>query len=160
VLSVVEPTQASLSEALISDKKLLLGIPPEEVAVSVDNIESEPTGDSRSPSMDSASEDVSPRPSSNAANSLTPSTATTARQQRLQEQEQARASQLGSLEARTGSAEWYHVSRAEYDATAAEMRRLRAEVSWFRDAQQSDWTLGLSDEMPLPYSNEKIDPRE
>jgi hypothetical protein len=65
--------------------------------------------------------------------------------------------QLASLEARIGSSEW--VSRADYDALAAEMTRLRAEMSWIRDAQQSDWALGLSDEMPPPYSHSRVNSR-
>jgi hypothetical protein len=101
----------------------------------------------------STSPDVSRRPSG--TSSLTPSTTTVSiRQQQLQEQEEASAIQLASLEARIGSSEW--VSRAEYDAVVAEMTRLREEMSWIRDAQQSDWALGLSDEMPPPYSHSRV----
>jgi hypothetical protein len=139
-------SSSQAKQTFISDQKLPLEIPPGEVAQVSENIDSEQAVDLRNPSD---SEDVSRRPSSSAANSLAPSITTTVRQQRLQEQEQASARQLASLEARIGSAEW--VSRAEYDVMAAEMGRLRAELSWFRDAQQSDWALGLSDEMPPPY---------
>jgi hypothetical protein len=99
--------------------------------------------------------DVSRRPSG--ASSVTPSTTATVRQQRLQEREQASAMQLASLEARIGSFEW--VSRGDYDAVVAEMTRLRAEMLWNRDAQQSDWALGLSDEMPPPYSHSRVNSR-
>jgi hypothetical protein len=88
------------------------------------------------------------------ASNLTPSILSTIRQQRLQEQGQASAMQLASLEERIGSSEW--VSRLEYDALVAEMTSLRAEMSWIRDAQQSDWALGLSDEMPPPYSHSEV----
>jgi hypothetical protein len=155
--SIGSTSNPQVKQGFIFDQKLPLGIPPEG-AISGNNVESEPTGDSRNPSLDSASEDVSPRPGSSAANSLAPSTTPTARQERLQAEEQASASQLASLEARIGSAEWVHVSRAEYEASAAEMSRLRAEVAWLRDAQQSDWALGLSDEMPPPYSNARVEP--
>jgi hypothetical protein len=77
--------------------------------------------------------------------SLAPSETTATVQ--LQEQE----------EARIGSSEW--VSRAEYDAVVGEMARQRAEMSWFRDAQQSDWVLGPSDEIPPPYSRSKMNSR-
>jgi hypothetical protein len=99
--------------------------------------------------------DVSRRPSG--ASSLTPSTTATIRQQQLQEQEEASAIQLASLEARIGSSEW--VSRAEYNAAVADMARLRAETLWLREAQQSDWALGLSDEMPPPYSHSRVNSR-
>jgi hypothetical protein len=148
--SIGSTSNPQVKQGFIFDQKLPLGIPPEG-AISGNNVESEPTGDSRNPSLDPASEDVSPRPDSSAANSLAPSTTPTTRQERLQAEEQASASQLASLEARLGSAEWVHVSRAEYEASAAEMSRLKAEVAWLRDAQQSDWALGLSDEMPPPY---------
>jgi hypothetical protein len=144
-------------EAFSSDKKLPLEIPPEG-AVSGDNTESEPTGDAGNPSPDSTSEDVSPRPGPSAADSPTPSTTTTARQQCLYAEEQVSASQLALLEARVGSAEWVHVSRVEYEASAAEMSRLRAEVLWLRDAPQLDWAPGLSDEMPPPYPIERNEP--
>jgi hypothetical protein len=65
--------------------------------------------------------------------------------------------QLASLEARIGSSEW--VSRAEYDAVVAEMKRLRVEMSWIKDTLQSDWALGLSDVMPPPYSHSRTDSR-
>jgi hypothetical protein len=100
----------------------------------------------------SAPSDVSRRPSG--TSSLTPSTTVTIRQQRLQAQEEASAIQLASLEARIGSSEW--VSRVEYDAVVTEMTRLREEMSWVRDAQQSDWALGLSDEMPPPYLHSRV----
>jgi hypothetical protein len=100
--------------------------------------------------------DVSRRPSG--ASSLTPSTTTVSiRQQQLQEQEEAGVIQLASLEARIGSSEW--VSRVEYDVVVTEMARLREEMSWIRDAQQSDWALGLSDEMPPPYSQTRVHSR-
>jgi hypothetical protein len=70
------------------------------------------------------------------------------------------ARQLASLEVKIDSAEWVSSMRAEYSAMAAEMSRLRAEVTWFRNAQQSDWALGLSDEIPPPYSNARIEPRQ
>jgi hypothetical protein len=140
----------------ISDLKSPLAIPPREMAVA-ENVESqlqEPTHDSRNPSFDPNSEDVLHRQSSSAANSLTPSesTTTTARQQCLLEQEQARAIRLASLETRAGSAGWVFGTTAGYDAMAAEMSQLRAEVAWLRDVQQSDRALGLSDEILPPYS--------
>jgi hypothetical protein len=91
------------------------------------------------------------------ASSATASTTATIRQQLLHEQKQASAMQLASLAARISSSEW--VSRAEYDALVVEMTRLRAEMSWIRDAQQSDWALGLSDEMPPPYSHSRVNSR-
>jgi hypothetical protein len=148
-------SRPQVSEAFNSDKKLPLGMPPEEGTGSENNVKLDSTGDSRNPSLESTSDDVSSRPSSSAANSLAPSTTTTARQ-RLHAEEQASASQLAPLEARIGSVEW--VSRAEYNVMAAEMSRLRAEVLWLRDAQQSDWALGLSDAMPPPYSNARVEP--
>jgi hypothetical protein len=100
--------------------------------------------------------DVSRRPS--VASSFPPSTTTiTIRQQQLQEQEEAGVIQLASLEARISSSEW--VSRVEYDVVVTEMARLREEMSWIRDAQQSDWALGLSDEMPPPYSQTRVNSR-
>jgi hypothetical protein len=151
---------SQVEQGFISDQKLPLAMPAEEMAQSLGNVDSEPTVNLRNPSLDSDSEDVSRRPSSSAANSLTPSATTTTRQRRLQEQEQVSVMQLASLEARIGSYEWVHVSRPEYDALIAEMGRLRAEVSWFRDAQQSDWALGLSDEMPPPYSHTRMEHRQ
>jgi hypothetical protein len=99
--------------------------------------------------------DVSRRPSD--TSSLTPSTTATIRQQRLQEQEEANVMELASLEARISSTEW--VFRSEYDAVVAEMTRLRAEMSWARDVQQSDWALGLTDEVPPPYSRTRVNSR-
>ena len=151
-------SNSQVEQAFISDQKLPLRIPSGE-AVVAENLEWESPVDWRSSSSDSDSSDVLRRPSSSAANSLTFSTTTTARQQRLQEQEHDRASQLASLEAMVGSIEWVSRMKAEYDAITAEMSRLRAEVAWLRDAQQSDWALGRSDEMPPPYSNARIEPR-
>jgi hypothetical protein len=147
-------------QGFISDQKLPLAIPAEETAHIPGNADSEPAVNSRNPSLDSDSEDISRRPSSSAANSLTPSVTTTTRQRRLQEQEQVSIMQIASLEARIGSYEWVNVSRPEYDALIAEMRQLRAEVSWLRDVQQSDWALGLSDEMPPPYSHTRMEHRQ
>jgi hypothetical protein len=148
-LASISIANSQVEQGFISDKKLpLAAMPAEEMAQISGNANSEPTVNSRNPSLDLDSEDVTRRPSSSAANSLTPSATTTTRQRRLQEQEQASVMQLASLEARIGSYEWVHVSRPEYDALIAEMGRLRAEVSWFKDVQQSDWALGLSDEMP------------
>jgi hypothetical protein len=152
-------SNSQVEHAFISGKKSPLRIPPGEATVA-ENLESESPVDSRIPHSDSDSEDVPRRPSSSAANSLTFSTTTTARQQRLQEQEKAMARQLASLEVKIDSAEWVSSMRAEYSAMAAEMSRLRAEVTWFRNAQQSDWALGLSDEIPPPYSNARIEPRQ
>jgi hypothetical protein len=152
---------AEVAPAFSSDKKIPLGVSLREGIISGNNVESEPAVNWRNASPDPVSQS-SRRASStgNVANSPTPSIATTLRQQRLQEQEQASVSQLASLEARISSAEWVHISRAEYDATAAEMSRLRAEASWLRDAQQSDWALGLSDEMPPPYSHATVEYRQ
>jgi hypothetical protein len=135
-------------------------MPAEETAQNSGSVDSEPTVNSRNPSLDLDSEEISHRPSSSAADSLTPSITTTTRQRCLQEQEQVSVMQLASLEARIGSYEWVHVSRPEYDALIAEMGWLRAEVCWFRDAQQSDWALGLSDEMPPPYSHTRMEHRQ
>ena len=108
------------AQRFLSDRKLL--IPSGEIDVG--NSE-EPTGlEPRSSSPSAASRS---RSSLSGVNSSTPSVTTTARQQRLQEQEQASISQLSSLEAMIGSSEW--VSRAEYNAMVAEISRLRAEVS-------------------------------
>jgi hypothetical protein len=149
-------SSSQAKQTFISDRKIPPEIPPGDATQVSGNTESKQTPDSRNLFSDSDSEDLSRRPSSSAANSLAPSI-TTVRRQRLQEQEQASASQLASLEARIGSAEW--VSRAEYDVMATEMGRLRAELSWLRDAQQSEWALGLSDEMPPPYSHATVEPR-
>jgi len=35
--------------------------------------------------------------------------------------------------------------------SAVENARLRAEIEWLRDNQESDWALGLTDEMPPSY---------
>jgi flagellar capping protein FliD len=153
---------SQVEQGSIFDQKLPLGTPTGEGAqVSAWNVESEPAVHSRYSSSNSNSEEAPSRPTSSVANSLTSSTTTTARQQSLQEQEQASASQLASLEASIDSAEW--VSRAEYNAQyntmAAEMNRLRAEVAWLRDAQESDWALGLSDEVPPPYSHTRVEHR-
>jgi hypothetical protein len=69
------------------------------------------------------------------------------RQMQLREQEEENSRQMADLEARTrDSSQW--VSRVEYEA---ELGRLRAEVEWLRDTQQSDWAMGLSDEVPPAY---------
>jgi hypothetical protein len=137
--------------------KFPLRISPGEAAFSGDNQKSEATVTSGFLSSDSTSKDVLHKPSSSAARSLTPSTTTALRQQRLHEQEQASASQLAWLEARIDSAEW--VSRAEYNVMAVEISRLRAEVLWLRDTQQSDWALGHSNEMPPPYLYTRVECR-
>jgi hypothetical protein len=78
---------------------------------------------------------------------LTRSATAIKRQMRLREQEEEHSRQMADLEARTrDSSQW--VSRAEYET---ELGRLRAEVEWLRDTQQSDWAMGLSDEMPPAY---------
>jgi hypothetical protein len=79
------------------------------------------------------------------------SRATTLRQQRLHEREEENAQQLESLQSRIGSSEWTP-SRADLETLMAEMTRLREENSWLKDAQQSDWALGLSDELEMPPS--------
>jgi hypothetical protein len=84
------------------------------------------------------------------ASPLTVSPATE-RQLRLQAMGEQNLSQLASLQSRIQSQEW--VSLAEYNALKEEMARLRAENDWLRSAQQSDWALGLSDELPPPYQS-------
>lgn len=44
-----------------------------------------------------------------------------------------------------------HAMQAQANETAVENARLRAEISWLRDQQESDWALGLTDEMPPSY---------
>jgi hypothetical protein len=129
-------SDSQIEQTFSSDEKR--PIPPEETETS-ESLE--------------ASNSPSPTDASSASN-LTPSILSTIRQQRLQEQGQASAMQLACLEERTGSSEW--VSRVEYDVVVGEMTRLRAEMSWIRDAQQSGWALGLSDEMPPPYSHSGV----
>jgi hypothetical protein len=155
----ISASNPQIDQAFVTDRKLPLGSPTEEAAVSGDNVESEPTGHSRNLSSDSDLEVVSRRPNSTGSvpTSMTPSKTTTTRQQYLHEQGQASANQLASLEERIASPEW--VSRGEYNVMAAEMSRLRAEMVWLRDAQQSDWALELSDERPPPYSHARIERR-
>jgi hypothetical protein len=102
-----------------------------------------------------SSPDVSRRPSD--ASSLAPSeTTATVQVQQLQERGEASDVQLASLEERIGSS---GISRAEYDAVVGEMTKSRTEMSWISDAQHSDWALGLSDEMPPPYSQSRVNSR-
>jgi hypothetical protein len=73
----------------------------------------------------------------------------TARQEQLREREQENVAQIQALECRVGSSEW--VSRAELDGAREVIARLIDENQWLRDIQQSDWALGLSEDMPPPY---------
>jgi hypothetical protein len=79
----------------------------------------------------------------------------TERQFQLQEREERNLRELATLEERNAASvpgrDMVMVARLAHEATNVEMRRLREENMWLRDAQQSDWAMGLSEEMPPLY---------
>jgi hypothetical protein len=126
-----------------------------------------------SQSRSSSSSNVQPLPAPAAVlgRQSRPQSIVTERQFQLQEREERNLRELATLEERIatetgtgaeadllspasaneGGQDMVMVARSEHEATRAEMRRLREENMWLRDAQQSDWAMGLSDEMPPPY---------